>query len=412
MRDAFRFGSPTMTRMQSLLRPASGLLLVVTVLALAVGWTALAGPPGAIDVTVNRPDGTSESILASEVAPDIDGPYTLREASGATSQVDVVDGVSIRKLLEATESEFFYVSVEFPGPNGRPIKLTRDQIDAAVPRPPALYSDDTGATWFIRSPTSSTDANARDHFEITSAAIAIDQADDGLEVKVKASKTRIEAGDSVDFTATASPKGDYRYNWTFEPGVGKKDAGRTPSHTFKEEGTYRVAVGVYVGPDGESDGGGGIKIQVGDPKDSDKDREGGGDNTAAGAPSSGTTTGSSGVGSVYDGSSTYTPVPSTPPPPAPEPTTPDITTSGTPVEGNLLADVSEPPPSNILESARRAARDGNPQDDNDGDVGVSEAAVSIFAALALLGLGAGIETRQGRLPRLRLPRPRLPRRSA
>ena len=84
MRDAFRFGSPTMTRMQSLLRPASGLLLVVTVLALAVGWTALAGPPGAIDVTVNRPDGTSESILASEVAPDIDGPYTLREASGAS----------------------------------------------------------------------------------------------------------------------------------------------------------------------------------------------------------------------------------------------------------------------------------------------------------------------------------------
>jgi plastocyanin len=398
-----------MIRMPSLLRPASGLLLAAVALALVVGWTALAGPPGGIEVTVNRPDGSSKSILASEVEPDIDGPYTLRQTNGTKSQVDVVDGVSIRELLAATQSELNYVSVEFPGPNGRTIKLTREQIDAAVPRPPALYSDDTGATWFIRSPTSSTDANARDHFKIAPSAITIDQIDDELEVKVKASRTRIEAGESVDFTAVASPKGDYRYNWTFEPGVGKKDAGTTPSHTFKKEGTYKVAVGVYVGPDQESDGGGGIRIQVGDPKKSDKDREGGGDNTSTGAPSSGTSTGSSGAGSSYGSGSTYTPTPTTPTPTppatsAPEPTEPDIATSGTPVEGNLLADVSEPPPSNILESARRAARDGNPQDANDGDVGVSEAAVSVFAALALLGLGAGIETRQGRLPRLRLPR--------
>jgi plastocyanin len=396
-----------MTWMPSLLRPASGLLLVAAALALAVGWTALAGPPGGIEVTVNRPDGTSKSVLAAEVEPDIDGAYKLRQANGTTSQVDVVDGVSIRKLLAATESELNYVSVEFPGPDGRPVKLTRAQIDAAVPRPPALYSDDTGATWFIRSPTSSTDANARDHFKLATSAITIDQADDDLKVKVKASRTKIEPGESVSFTVEVSPKGDYRYNWTFEPGVGKKDAGRTPSHTFKEEGAYQVAVGVYVGPDAESDGSDGIKIQVGDPKKSDKDREGGGDNTADGAPLSGTSTGSSGAGSTYDSGSTYTPVPSTPTPPTPtpEPTEPDITTSGTPVEGNLLADASEPPPSNILESARRAARDGNPQDDsNDGDVGVSEAAVSIFAALALLGLGAGMETRQGRLPRLRLPR--------
>jgi hypothetical protein len=83
---------------------------------------------------------------------------------------------------------------------------------------------------------------------------------------------------------------------------------------------------------------------------------------------------------------------------------PDIATSGTTVEGNLLADVSDPPPSNILESAARAARDGNPKDPGPDGGGVSEAAISIVGVLALLALGAGIETRQGRLPRPRLPR--------
>jgi hypothetical protein len=395
-----------MTRMPSLVRPASGMLLVAALLAIAACWPAVAAAP-AIEITIVKPDGKSDAgFLASEARQDMNTDYTFRGPNGE-EDVKVTDGVSILSLLNYAEAPI-YDTVTIPGPGGRKITLTRGQVEAV--QPPGFFQDDvTGKTMFIGAPPMKGADYTEEYFPVAQSAVRITQDKDAdLEVDVKASRTKIEPGETVKFTATVSPRGSYRYDWTFEPGAGKKDGGSKVTHRFDEAGTYRVGLGVYMSAtDPDADGGGGIKIQVGDPKESDKDREGGGDNTAAGAPTSGTSIGSSGAGSTYDSGPTYTPVPSTPTPPTPtpEPTEPDITTSGTPVEGNLLADASEPPPSNILESARRAARDGNPQDDaNDGDVGVSEAAVSVFAALALLGLGAGMETRQGRLPRLRLPR--------
>ncbi len=409
MLDIFCFGSPNMARMRLLVRPASLLLLATTALALSVGWTAVADPPGGLEVNITRPDGAQRSIVSTEAKADINGRYTLRQANGKTVQIDVVDGVSVYALLAEAEAELEYVSLVLRGPGGESVTLTREQIDDAFPRPPVLYADEAGAVWFLRSPTSSTDVNAADHFQILNSPITIEQVSDELEVEVKASRTRIEPGETIKFTAKAKPSGSYRYDWTFEPGVEEEDVGGSVSHRFERAGTYQVAVGVYVGADKNSDGSDGIKIQVGDPKESEKEQEGPGDNPSPTAPSVGPYQGAS------DETVPYVPsTPASPPaiPSAKPPTTPDIAT-GTTVEGNLLADVSDPPPSNILESAAAAAREGKQDDDSAPDgAGVSEAALSVAGVLALLGLGAGIETRGGGLPRWRRPRLRLPRRAA
>lgn len=395
-----------------MLRPAYVLLLAIAVAAPAAAFVAPAQAefPGT-EVTITSPEGDEQRVWLNELEnPENFGTYPIRNRNGTTTSVTVEkgDGISVRQVLADKGLEFEYSTISI-ATSGRRIKLTKDQVNDPN-YSPTFYVDEDGQVWFLRPSTGAGDYNAGDHFKITDSAIGIDQTPATLAVKLKASRTEIDPGETVSFTATVSggpPGAQYRYIWNFDDGERIPDGSRSESHEFAEACTCHVQVNVKIVGESRSDPSNVVKVQVGDPKESDKDREGGGDNTAAGAPSSGTSTGSSGAGSTYDSGPTYTPVPSTPTPPTPtpEPTTPDITTSGTPVEGNLLADVSDPPPTNILESARRAARDGNPQDDaTDGDVGVSEAAVSIFAALALLGLGAGIETRQGRLPRLRLPR--------
>ncbi|HEX2160451.1 MAG TPA: PKD domain-containing protein [Thermoleophilaceae bacterium] len=406
--------------MASVLRPASCFALAVAALVVAVSWPALAGPPG-VDVAIVKPDGTrAPSFIASEADHDLKGTRKVRQPDGSMTTVQIVDGISIYSLLEKAGVQSGYDAVEFVRADGTgKVRLTREQVEGVWP-PGIFADDDTGAVMFIGAPPrEGVDyVQARDYFELDGAALELTQLEDDVEVEVDASRTRIEAGESVEFTVEVEPEGNYRYNWTFEPGVGSKDAGKTVTHRFKKAGRYKVAVGVYTAADEEhSAGDGGITIQVGDPRESDKNREGGGDNGAAAAPDSGAATGSDGA-AAYTPSYTpsYTPpAPSTPvtptPPTSPPTLTPDppkrpdiATSSGTTVEGNLLADASDPP-SNILESAARAARDGNPRDDeaNHGG-GVPEAALSVAGALALLGLGAGIETRQGRLPRLRLPR--------
>jgi plastocyanin len=413
-----------MPRMPFLLRSVLRALPVVLLVTLAACLPAFGARPADMEVTITKPDGSKEFVLTSAVAnPDINAKYTVRQADGTTQSVQVQDGISIRALLAEAEAELGYAKIEFPKPGGGGVvSLTRKQVDSILP--PVLYADEAGTTWFLRAPTSATDVNAGDHFALPASTLELEEVGAVLTVKVKASRARIDPGESVRFTASVSggpADADYTYDWVFGDGEREDDGGKTVTHRFEEEGNYKVVVGVSI-DDAERSDPGTVRVQVGDPKQSDEDREGGGDNGAAGAPDSGSTTGS-------DGSATYTPsytppatptplppAPTTPPTPTPAPPEPpkppDIPTSGTTVEGNLLADVSDPPPSNILESAARAARDGNPKDDAPDGADVPEAALSIAGVLALLGLGAGIETRQGRLPRLRRPRLALPRRGA
>jgi hypothetical protein len=422
MFDKDPLGSPNMARMPSLPRPAvrSLLIAVFAAVALAAGTaTAEAG----VTVVIQPPGATNpKSISLDDVQPDIGTgapqPFRIAKPGGGTQRVEVTNGVSLQKVLSEAGLNFNYVTISVPREDRSMLTLTKEQVKD--PRnQQVFYVDPQGVTRFIGPGQANGIVLAKDYFEFNGNSMLLQRSQSKLTVTISPTKKKIDLGGSITFKATVSgnlPDESVTYTWGL---AGRKQtvAGSSFTQKFpKKDDVFKFLVAVRV--DGSETSVTDVAtITVGDPEKADKEQTGGGEGDTG---SDGGTTDGSGT----DGSSTYTPstytpsytpAPITPPEPTPTPTPtpeppPDIATSGTPVEGNLLADVSDPPPSNILESAAQAARQGKQKDDEatDGDVGVSEAAISVFAALALLGLGAGIETRQGHLTRLRL---RLPRRA-
>lgn len=419
MFDTFPFGSPNMARMPSRPRLAIRSLLLAVVTAIALGaWTTSA--EAGVTVMIQPPGtGSQKTISTDDVQPDIGTgapqPFRIAKPGGGTQRVEVSNGVSLQKLLSETGTNFNFATITMLRPDGSVLSLTKDQVKD--PRnQQVFYTDPQGVSHFIGPRQSNGTVLAKDYFEVSGTVALTQQPESKLNVTISPSRKKIDLGGSVTFKASVTgsePGESVSYTWGIK---GRKQtvAGSSFTQKFpKKDDVYGFLVAVRV--DGSETSVTAVaKITVGDPEKADEEQTGGGEGDTG--SDGGTTDGSVGGGgsSTYTPSYTpsYTPAPSLPPEPTPTPTPepPDIATSGTPVEGNLLADVSDPPPSNILESAAAAARQGKQKDDGaeDGDVGVSEAAVSIFAALALLGLGAGIETRQGRRPRLRL---RLPRRA-
>jgi hypothetical protein len=375
-------------------------------------------------VTVESPDGERKSISLDAIAtPENYGTYPIRDRNGPTKSVTIADGngISVRQILEDLELEFGYGTVRIKRPNGTTLELDSD--DVKHPNySPTIYIDESGQLWFLRPSTGTDDFNAADHFRITAPSVELTQTPPTLGVSVKASRKKIDAGESITFTAKVADgplNAEYTYEWNFNDGERIPGGNAEETHKFVKAGTFEVMVSVKVIGESRSDSDV-VEVQVGEEKESDKDRQGGGDNST-GTEDSGTATGDSGGGSTYGGgSSGYspsytppTPAPYTPAPPAPAPSTPTptpvpsppgIATDGSFVEGNLLADAGDPPSGSILESAARAARDGKQRDSDESGGDIPEAALSLAGALALLGLGAGLEARQGRPLRLRLPR--------
>lgn len=420
MFDTFPFGSPNMARMPSLPRLAIRSLLLAAFTAIALTASAASAEAG-VTVMIQPPGAGSQKTISTDIVKADIGtgapqPFRIAKPGGGTQRVEVSNGVSLQKLLSETGTNFNFATITMIRPDGSVLSLTKEQVKD--PRnQQVFYTDPQGVSHFIGPRQSNGTVLAKDYFEV-SGTVALTQQPTAsscdfsgcrLKVTISPTKKKIGLGDSVRFkaTVTGNKSGEsVSYIWGIK---GRKQtvAGSSFTQKFpKKDGVLRFLVSVRIDGSGPSVTAA-ATITVGDPEKADKEQIGDED----------TTYGPGGDGGPSTYTPSYTPAPTTPPEPAPTPTPtptpepPDIATTGTPVEGNLLADVSDPPPSNILESAAEAARQGKQKDDgaNDGDVGVSEAAVSIFAALALLGLGAGIETRQGRRPRLR--RPRLPRRA-
>jgi len=413
-----------MARMPSLPRTMARVLLAaVFALALIAAPTHAQG--SGIEVNIQPPDGGKQvSIVTTDVTGEITAKYRVATAGGGTQTIDVVNGVSLRQLLEKTGTDFGFETIAVPRADGSSLVITKDQIED--PRNQAVfYVDSVGVTHFIgpREPGASTVA-AENYFPVSNGVIFTQESESKLKVSISPSKKKIELGGSVSFRATVTGNDDgdaIAYTWGIS---GKKQTqGSSSRFTQKfpsKDGVYKFLVAARI--EGSAVSTTAVaKITVGDPEKAKDEQTGNGDATTGSDTGTGTGTGGSDSGGTYTPS--YTPTPSAPVPPAPTPPptpsaeppdTPDIATSGTTVEGNLLADVSDPPPSNILESAARAAREGKQADDDSGPDGggVSEAAISIAGVLALLALGAGIETREGRLPRWRAPHLRLPRRGA
>jgi hypothetical protein len=416
MFDILPFGSPNMARMPSPRRPAVRSLLIAAVAAVALAaWTATA--EAGVTVTIQPPGTVSPKVISTDdVQPDIGTgapqPFRIAKAGGGTQRVEVSDGVSLQKLLAETDTNFDFATISVVRDDGSTLTLTKEQVKD--PRnQQVFYTDPQGVSHFIGPRQDDGVVLLEDYFEVSGTVVLTQRAESKLKVTISPTKKKIDLGGSITFKAAVTgnePDESVSYTWWL---AGRKQtvAGSRFTQKFpKKDDVYKFSVSARI--DGSETSVTAVaKITVGDPEKADEEQTGGGEGSTG---SDGGTTG--GGSSPYTPSTytpSYTPAPVTPsePTPTPTPDPPDLATSGTPVEGNLLADVSDPPPSNILESAAEAARQGKQKGDEgtDGDIGVSEAAVSVFAALALLGLGAGIETRQGRLPRLRL---RLPRRAA
>lgn len=397
-----------MGRMPSLPRLGRGRLSLAAVLATAA-LVALLTPAQAelpsAEVTIVSPKGQEVFVRLDQLDPDFDTKVDIRAREKAERRVEIEEGVSIWRILESKSLDDDYSFVEIERPNGTTLRIASDDVDDAF-----FYQGADGKLRFLRVSRDPEDYNARDHFEIAGAAVTLTQTVE-LEVDLSADRRKVEPGESVDFDVEVSgaPAGArYRFSWSFGDGTRESSTSPRRSHVFDEQGVHSVTVSAGVrGSDlsGDSDI---VDIEVGDPKQPEDD-----------VPSGSGTSGGDGYvpSSPAPAPATpYTPiVPPTPSTPAPPPTDlpdlPAIETDGTTVEGNLLADVSNPAASSSVGSAARAAADRKPKEAADESGGVPEAAFASVAVLALLGLGAGIETRQGRLPRPRLRLP-LPRRAA
>jgi hypothetical protein len=402
MAPRLRFGFPNMARMPSFLRPVAACAFAALAVAAIVVTSAVA--QSGVTVLIQPPGGGDPvPIVPGEVAdPDIKGQqYKIAKPSGGFRLVDVAEGVSLLKLLQETGTHVNYASVVLTRRDGTDLRLTRTQVENVGEL--VFYVGPDGKTYFIGPKGDDGVVAHRDHFEASPTTFVNQRAESKLKVAISPSKKQIEPGGTITFKASVTgqePGETVTYKWWLN-GKAPRAGESTHIQDFPDEdGVYEVSVSARVG-DGASDTDV-AKITVGDPDKADEEQ------LTSDADGSGT-------GGAGDGSSSYDPtymptpaVPATPAPapPTPEPTEPpDIVTSGTPVEGNLLAAASDPPPSGLLESAAKAAREGKRANGSAAEgAGVPEAALSIAGVLALLGLGAGIESRQGRLPRLRLPR--------
>lgn len=387
---------------------------------LSAAWAA-----GEVTVAPQGGEQVGMSLAGLESSWDVrERTYTVRGAGGETAVT--VTGMSIDALLDrAGIDPYGFEDVTIAG-GGRTVTLGRDQMtdpDAFADGRPVFYLDAEGAH-FLRPSTGPDDLNADDLIAVGDGPIEISlRAPSKLAVRASASRTHIEKGQRVRFSATVSGAGDaerVRVSWSFDDRGAA--TGTRVTHRFTRPGTYKVVVGATsdANPTGADDV---VTIQVGKPPKG-PDREGGGTNPDASAPDSGAATGATGATGTPSAPAAATPPapaqtpaprhaaapepPKAPPAAKPAPVLPkdqqkavqDAPPTGAPqsVEGVLLTEASAAP-TPAKAAAVRAARTGNPVEETAGAATIPPGAVGTMAVLALVGLGAWWERRQ--IPRRR-----------
>lgn len=268
-------------------------------LALALTGLMLVAAPSAMaaDVRVEfaRQSGQATVTLASlESKFDVNEQYVIRGASGST-QSEQVRGISIAALLAAVNAELGYGGVEIARPDGGSVFISKAQIDAGAPAP--VVYESAGQVRFLRPSSGDGDANAGDMVS-TSGTLVIRQTErPRVEVDAKASKSKAKVGETLKFTAKVTGTGageNYTVTWLF--GDGTKATGLAVSHRFKKRGNYKVIATVATSGDNPVNHSDVAPVQIGKTVKSKKNRSGGGNNDASGAPDSGASDGTSGSG--------------------------------------------------------------------------------------------------------------------
>ena len=341
----------------------------------------------AATVTVQREGQPGRAFDLAVLRKDVDRDYVVRTAAG--EQTARVRGTSLNTLLDEAKADLIGAgSIEVSG-GGRKVILDPDQLSGAGAGSPVVYAEN-GQSVFLRPAYSGDDLNGDSRLAGRSLTVRI-LDDDALSVQGRVSDAAVRVGQRVTFSAIGrgGDGQELTYNWTFDDGS-RRRAGKQLGHRFTEAGSYDVVVGVTTPEDevGNSDV---IRVRVG-PAPKGPDRQGGGTDASAAAPSSGTAAG--GDSGASGGSGKAAAGPATSPsrrPPARGRSSRPAPSEGRRVEGALLADATVVPP---REAARkRAARTGNDRPGDDGGFQVPAAAWGALITLGLAGTGALIELR-------------------
>lgn len=350
-------------------------------------------------VTVVSPGGNEQTLALEAMSGSedvVDRPYVLRGADGETTKA--VTGFSLAKLIEAADADpysFSYLEVQRPG--GGAVTLSRDQAlgaDSFADGPPVVYATAAG-TGFLRPAASAEDLNAGDSFEAPQGIALVLRKGMALQVRAEASKTKVEKGQAVEFSAVVVRAGSgerLTYSWNFDDGGTAK--GERASHKFTKPGSYDVVLGVTAAGN-EAGASAVVTIQVGDPI-AGPERKGGGRNETKDAPDHGAAAGpSAGGGSGGTGTPAYSPPAAAASSPAPAPPAPETAAAADPVPAGeeVSGELLSAPASGGDPQPQAEARRGNLSGESAAGSGVPAAAWGGLATLGLLGLGGLLEAR-------------------
>ena len=222
-------------------------------------------------------------------------------------------GFSLRAVIDAAAEgrngidNFSYGYGEISRPSGGNVVLSIDQIrdSEGFEDGPAVVYGSGGSTAFLRPSTGSGDENAPDNFSTSGSLEVRLRSGSPVAVEAQASATKVDAGDTVDFTATVTnaPSGTSpTLSWSF--GDGASGSGSSVDHEFKKECVCNVIVSARIDArdTGASDV---VRVEVGEPKKKGPNRNGGGEDKDRNAPGDGLTDGSGGTeGGTGSGSGT------------------------------------------------------------------------------------------------------------
>lgn len=230
--------------------------------------------------------GAAEASAAGVTVIPSDGPAVSYEIGGLAGSFDVatpVAGISVNKLLTLAKADGPYAYVEVSA-GGRTVRLTRAQLESTASAVPVIYE------------TGGQAAFAAGADQLIGGSITVAQFA-GPKATGTASKKSAKVRQSVTFkgsvkSAAAGQK--FIYSWRFSDGTTAK--GETVKHAFKKTGRHTALLTVtVVGEDTTLDGGV-VVVQIGKRVESKQNREGGGTNENAAAPTSGAANGDSGAG--------------------------------------------------------------------------------------------------------------------
>jgi hypothetical protein len=268
---------------------------LATSLAVLAALVALPASALATDAVRVDPEGSSARALNLSVLGDPD--VEAREYETGAGRV-ALTGWSLDRVLDAANvNPYRFGDVEIAAA-GTSVTLDRDEFldPGAFPDGPPVFWMQGGTARFLRPASASGGPT-----EVGGGAITVRLSRPSrLSVSAAASKTRLDPGERVAFTAAVEGAAEgepVAISWYFDD-RGDRVSGARVTHRFRKPGTYVVLVSATTADDdpGADDF---VRVRVG-PEPDGPDRQGGGTNPDANAPDSGVGTGAAGPSS--DGS--------------------------------------------------------------------------------------------------------------